>query len=423
LSRKAGNIKGTPSGGLPPLNGHRISGSATALRESDPATRTWKLGMHRIATSWKGLLIWLDTHRADLALSFRTALAAMLSLAAAHLLHVPLPLWTVLTAVILTQMSVGRSMKATIDYLVGTVGGAIYTGALSILIPHNNEISLLAVLALAVGPLALLAAIRPSFTVAPFTGVLVLLAPTIIHVTPIESALYRVIEVTLGAIVGLVVSLAVLPARARVQAFEAARRMLDLAAQLLPDLFAGFTRTRDPAANLQIQDRIGAAFGNLEAITIEAKHEGMTHLYNSPDFRPLLRALLRLRHDFVMIGRTASEPLSEDLQARFAGTLADITCTTAEYLHGLGTALTKHRDAPSPGAVETALRGYAAAIAALRHEGAADSLPDGAAERIFALAFALEQLGRDLGRLAQSVNEFAQHRAASFEVVTPRPGH
>jgi hypothetical protein len=66
-------------------------------------------------------------------------------------------------------------MKATIDYLLGTLGGATYTGALSVLIPHNAEISLLGVLALAVGPLALLAATRPSFAVAPFTAVLVLL--------------------------------------------------------------------------------------------------------------------------------------------------------------------------------------------------------------------------------------------------------
>jgi uncharacterized membrane protein YccC len=338
-------------------------------------------------------------------LCFRTALAALLSLAVAQLLHVPLPLWTVLTAVILTQMSVGRSMKATIDYLLGTVGGAIYTGAVSVLIPHNDEISLLGVLALAVGPLALLAAIRPSFSVAPFTGVMVLLAPTIIHVTPIGSALYRVVEVSLGAIIGLIVSLLVLPARARVMAFEAAGRMLDLAAQLLPDLFAGFMRTRDPTAIVQIQDKIGEALGQLEAIAAEAKHEGMAYLHASPDFRPLLRTLLRLRHDFVMIGRTASEPLPEDLQARFAGSLACIAGTTADYLRGVGVALTKRRAAPSPGAVATALHRYAADMAALRREGAAGSLPDDAAERVFALAFALEQLGRDLDGLAHCVNE------------------
>ena len=219
---------------------------------------------------------------------------------------------------------------------------------------------------------------------------------------------------TLGAIIGLIVSLLVLPARARVLAIEAARRMLDLAAQLLPDLFAGLTQTRDPTAIVQIQDKIGDAFGQLEAFAAEAKQEGITYLHASPDLRPLLRALLRLRHDFVMIGRTASEPLPEDLQARFAGSLACIAGTTADYLRGLGAALTKRLDAPSPGAVETALRGYAADMATLRREGAAGSLPDDSAERIFALAFALEQLGRDLDGLAHCVNEFSQRRAASF---------
>ena len=47
----------------------------------------------------------------------------------------PLVLWSVLTAVIVTQSSVGRSVKATIDYLVGTLGGAIYAGAVAALIP------------------------------------------------------------------------------------------------------------------------------------------------------------------------------------------------------------------------------------------------------------------------------------------------
>jgi hypothetical protein len=200
-------------------------------------------------------------------------------------------------------------------------------------------------------------------------------------------------------------------------------RMLDLAAQLLPDLFAGFTRARDPTAIVQIQDKIGEAFRQLEAVAAEAKHEGMAYLHASADFGPLLRTLLRLRHDLVMIGRTASEPLPKDLQARFAGSLACIAGTTADYLRDLGAALTKRRNVPSLGAVETALRGYAADIAALRREGAAGSLPDDVAERLFALAFALEQLGRDLDGLAHCVNEFAQSRAGSSRTMTTRLGH
>jgi hypothetical protein len=79
-----------------------------------------------------------------------------------------------MTAVIVTQVSVGRSLKATFDYLVGTLGGAIYGGAIGVLIPHSNEVALLAVLALAVAPLALVAAINPSLSVAPITAVIVL---------------------------------------------------------------------------------------------------------------------------------------------------------------------------------------------------------------------------------------------------------
>ena len=62
-------------------------------------------------------------------------------------------------------------------------------------------------------------------------------------------------------------------------------------------------------------------------------------------------------------------------------------------------------------------------MAALRREGAAGSLPDDVAERLFALAFALEQLGRDLDGLAHCVNEFSQSRAGSSRTMTARPGH
>ena len=77
-------------------------------------------------------------------------MSAVSALAVAHLLNLPLPLWTVLTAVLLTQISVGRSLKATLDYLLSTLGGAVYAGAVGTIVPHSNEIALLAALALAV---------------------------------------------------------------------------------------------------------------------------------------------------------------------------------------------------------------------------------------------------------------------------------
>jgi uncharacterized membrane protein YgaE (UPF0421/DUF939 family) len=165
--------------------------------------------MSLIARAWEWLRVWTTSHGAHLALCFRTATAAVLALAVAQLLDVPLPLWSVLTAVIVTQMSVGKPSQAAFEYLLGTCGGAIYAGAIGTLVPHDNEILLLGALAITVAPLSLLASIMPNFGAAPFTGVLVLLAPTIIHLGPIASAFYRLIEVALGAGVALIVSLLV----------------------------------------------------------------------------------------------------------------------------------------------------------------------------------------------------------------------
>ena len=82
------------------------------------------------------LTVW--SRKVELGLGVRVTVAAMSALATATALGLKLPLWAVLTSIIVTQMSVGRSLKATRDYLVGTIGGAIYGGAVAILIPHSG---------------------------------------------------------------------------------------------------------------------------------------------------------------------------------------------------------------------------------------------------------------------------------------------
>jgi len=116
-----------------------------------------------------------------------------------------------LTAVVVTQMSVGGSLHATTEYVLGTIGGAIYAAAIGVLIPHPTTLALAGVLALTIAPLAFAAAVNPSFRSAPFTGAIVLLIAGQVGEGPIESALYRLLEVALGGGVAVVVSLLVLP--------------------------------------------------------------------------------------------------------------------------------------------------------------------------------------------------------------------
>ncbi len=157
---------------------------------------------------------WLISRKVELGLGLRVTVAALSALAIAMACGLKLPLWAVLTSLIVTQMSVGRSLKATRDYLIGTVGGAIYGGAVAVLVPHTGESALLAVLVLAVAPLAFIAAINPSLNVATVTAIIVLLLPAMSHSNPLDSAIDRVLEVTVGAITGLAVSFLVLPSRA-----------------------------------------------------------------------------------------------------------------------------------------------------------------------------------------------------------------
>ena len=336
-------------------------------------------------------------------------IAALAALILSQLLNVPLPLWTVLTAVILTQVSFGSSVKATVNYLLGTVSGAIYAGTLATLVPHTTEIELVAVLAITVAPLALLAAIYPSFSAATFTGVLVVLLPGLTAEGPAASAFYRVVEVTLGGLTALAVSL-VWPTRAHALAIKAAAEMLRLMARSLPRLFAGLMASHDPAAFGPIQIEIGEAFAQFDAVAAAARHERLNFYAVEPALGPLQRALLRLRHDIVMIGRTAAEPLPDIALEHFRPLLTAIADTIATHLRRSADALSERRQPPPLDAAEAALAACAEGFVALRRKGLTAGLSVDAVERLFTLGFALDQVRQHLHDLERCVTEAARWR-------------
>jgi hypothetical protein len=86
----------------------------------------------------------VQEHRTQLGLAVRVTIAAVLAFTLSRPVFVPLPLWTMLTA----QVTFGRSIKATLDYLAGAVGGTIYAGGVSLPISHANDFSLAGILAI-----------------------------------------------------------------------------------------------------------------------------------------------------------------------------------------------------------------------------------------------------------------------------------
>jgi len=364
--------------------------------------------MARMLAFLKRLSALMRSRKAQMALAVRVTVAAFGALAIAMALHLMLPLWAVLTALIVTQMSVGRSLKATRDYMFGTVGGAIYGGAVAVLIPHSGEGALLVLLMLAVAPLAFIAAINPSLNAAPVTAVIVLLVPTLNHANPLASAIDRVLEVMVGAGTGLLVSFFVLPSRAHGQLRVSAARALELIAAALSELLAGLTRGLDNDALHRIQDGIGSALVELNTTGAEAERERAARLSTGPDTGPLLRTILRLRHDLVMVGRASVVPLPSDLQARLAAPLAKISDVIVSYLRSVATVLRTGAGSAAASPIDVALQAYAAEVAALRREGLTRGLPGDVAERFFALGFSLEQMRQDLKDLERCVAEWSE---------------
>jgi uncharacterized membrane protein YccC len=349
----------------------------------------------------------LYARRAQLALALRSTISASAAFAIASALNLRLPLWAVLTSLIVTQGSVGRSLKATRDYMFGTIGGAIYGGAIAVLIPHSGELQLLALLVLAVAPLAFIASLNPSLNAATVTAVIVLLVPAMSHIDPLASAIDRVGEVAVGACTGLVVSFVVLPSRAHVQIRSAAGRLLELIAAAFTELLAGLSRGRDNDALHRIQDGIGTALVALNATGAEAERERSARLSSGADTGPLLRTILRLRHDVVMIGRASVVPLPSELQMRLAAPLAKVSEAIAGYLRGCAEAIRVGSSPPPIWPIHVAVKAYAEQVASVRSEGLTRGMPGDAAERFFVLGFSLEQMRQNLIDLERVVAEWA----------------
>src|SRR5580692_1130596 len=156
-------------------------------------------------------------HRARLWLVLRMMISTTLAYALATALRLPQGYWAVLTAIIVTQNSVGGSLKAALDRLTGSICGALVGAAAALLVPSHTPLILGITLIAALTPLAVLTAFYPSYRIAPITAIIVLMSTGSASHGPLVYALDRVLEITLGAVIGVVVSTLIAPARAYAQ--------------------------------------------------------------------------------------------------------------------------------------------------------------------------------------------------------------
>jgi uncharacterized membrane protein YccC len=351
---------------------------------------------------------WVASHPGEFRLGLRILIAGMAAFFVTDiLLGLPQSYWAVLTAVLVMQASLGGSVKASIDRIVGTIAGALWGVVVALTLPRDGSWLLAASVLLALAPLSLLIAFKPAYRIAPATAIIVLLGSSGQSTGPILPAIHRVMEIGIGSLVGLLVAYLVFPARAyHLLADQASSALTILAEQIgqLPPRLAG---TADAARWQSISDRRRKAQDKAEALAEEAKRERRNRLTDAPDPEPLTRTLRRLGADMVLIGRATNEAWDTGLAERLATPATTVAAATAQFLTECGRSLTNREGPPSIAPLSSAVEGFGTAVAELRRDGLTRPLPGPAIERLFGLGFALDQLRRDAEDLVARIAEQA----------------
>lgn len=336
--------------------------------------------------------------------AIRVSCAVVAAYAIATLLRLPQGYWAVFTAVIIVQGSLGATITASIERLMGTAVGAIVGAGAAMLHTRWPEAGG-PILAVTAALLAFLAAVRPAFKVAPVTAVIMLIGVTT-HMDPLVAAFLRVAEITVGSVVGIAATLLIFPARAHVSVVQNTQEVAGLLADLLEHYTA---KLRGGATALEARshyDDTLKALTKLQTAMTEADRESSSRLSDHSVTEALPRTLWRLRNDSVMIGRALREALpAPGLRLQAAAMLA--ACATF-----LRTSAALLAGGPSPNriAFAEAHQAFQTAVETLREGGETRALGFDDAARVFGLVFAIENLFANLGDLEERIEEAVAKR-------------
>lgn len=321
-------------------------------------------------------------------------------------LRLPQGYWAVFTVVIVTQGSIGGTLGAASDRMVGTVAGALVGGAAAALRP-STALGLGVALVACIGVTAYAATRSTRLKVAPVTAAIMLLSQSG-GLTPESAALYRVLEIAFGGVVGVLATVLILPARSHGVVVEQAAGALQRIASILEALAAAAeanTPVLSPPAHVALRVQLSA----VEAALGDAERERAARLAAHAIPPAVPRTLWRVRNDLVLVGRALQTPLPPAVAADLGPAAATLMRAEAALATRCAAALRAVSPVPRE---DIAARhdAFAARFDALRHAGVTRELDFDAAGRVFGLAFTLESLHRDLADLADRVDEVATGR-------------
>lgn len=179
--------------------------------------------------------------------AIRMLTAALGAYLATHAVHTSAAYSAVITTLVVARPHSGGVLRASIERLTATILGAgIACAATFGRMIHTPELLLIG---LTLSPLALIAAHNSAYRTAMIAAMIVLSAPAT-DGAPLQVAAVRMLGVSLGAIIGALVSVTILPSRREIVVARAIANLLDPLTGMLRNA------TRTSTANAVTQEKL-----------------------------------------------------------------------------------------------------------------------------------------------------------------------
>lgn len=323
----------------------------------------------------------------------KTGLAALLSYLVTEWLHLDFGYWAPITAVIVMQTSVAESIEMSLYRTVGTMIGASM-GVVSILLLPDTFAGNGAALFITTGLCAFLTRWDPRYRMAAITVTIVILA-SVGQPDRMHFGLFRVLEILVGVVCAVVVSLALWPLRAGEALRGDLARQLQAAAERVGLLVEAFLAEQQPLPEDMFDGVAGTLKANHDRLRKACKHESFLHRDDHEHLEQLVLAADHASSHLQAMLHSLNGCRGEGYTILMAQELRTLAGAAAEGLRWLAAP----DAATPPPPLRAAIDGAEARLAALREEGATRRFYLGKLMQFYAFYHALRRLAEDVETL------------------------
>jgi uncharacterized membrane protein YccC len=331
----------------------------------------------------------------------RVAAACAVAYAAYELLDLKQGYWAVFTVLIVMQDSIGGTLGAAFDRLLGTLVGA-GLGALGAWAHDGGVIATGGALIMVAALGSYVAVLRPQLKVAPVTAsIMMLTIPAGASIA--DFVVDRVAEIMLGGVIGVAAMALILPARSGALVTRRIAAALDTMHTMLGDMAdaiaSGAALTLGPSLIA-----LRPALVSVEQALKDADREHAARLWRHAISPALPRTLWRIRSDIVLVARALNPDFPDPVRSALGSSAVTLLNQLRDEISACATALRAGQSVKRIDLVP-ARQAFSSAVTAFRTSPEGNALDLDTAGHVFGFSFALDELVRDLRDLAARIDE------------------